>query len=292
MEYALEHHQVPTNGLHLHVVQCGPAAGPLVILLHGFPDFWYGWRKQLRVLAAAGYRVWVPDQRGYNLSDKPVGIRQYVLPTLAADIIGLIDAAGRSQANIIGHDWGGIVAWHLATYHADRVAQASILNVPHPTILPLGFLRAPSQFIRSWYMFFFQLPWLPEKVISRRNWRFGVRSLYATSHRGTFTKADIALYKAAWAQPRAITSMINWYRAMRYGLGQQPRRVQIPVQVIWGKQDVTLDASLAELSVRLCDQAQPHYIPDATHWVQLEAADAVNALLLKFLPQPSQPSST
>lgn len=287
MDYPLEHHEVATNGLRLHVVQCGPLDGPLVILLHGFPDFWYGWRDQLPVLAAAGYRVWAPDQRGYNLSDKPVGIREYTLPKLAADIIGLLDAAGRPQASLVGHDWGGIVAWHLATYHPDRVARAAILNVPHPAVLPVGFWRLPSQLLRSWYMFFFQLPWLPEKLISRRNWRFGVLSLRGTSCRGTFSDADTALYKAAWAQPRALTSMINWYRAFRYGLGQRgvgPRRVPVPVQIIWGRKDVFLDARLAELSLRLCDQGQLHYFPEATHWVQHEEAAAVNELLLKFLP--------
>jgi pimeloyl-ACP methyl ester carboxylesterase len=287
MEYALEHHQVPTNGLQLHVVQCGPLDGPLVILLHGFPDFWYGWHKQLRVLAAAGYRVWVPDQRGYNLSDKPSGIRPYTLPTLAADIIGLIDAAGRPQASLVGHDWGGIVAWHLATYHASRISRAAILNVPHPSVLPVGFVRLPTQLLRSWYVFFFQLPWVPEQMIRRHHWRLGVQGLRAASHPGTFTAADIALYKTAWAQPRALTSMLNWYRAFRYGLGQEqeggPRRVHIPIQIIWGKQDVALDARLAVLSQRLCDQAELHYFPEASHWVQHDEAAEVNALLVKFL---------
>ncbi|QKG54578.1 alpha/beta hydrolase [Hymenobacter sp. BRD67] len=286
MDYPLEHHIVYTNGQQLHVVQCGPVAGPLVILLHGFPEFWYSWRRQLPALASAGNRVWAPDQRGYNLSDKPAGSRAYRLPTLAADIIGLLDAAGRPQAAVVGHDWGGLVAWYLATYHADRLRRVMILNVPHPAVLPRAFWRVPGQLLRSWYIFFFQLPWLPEKLFRRRSWHFGVQSLLRTSRPGTFSVADLERYKQAWAQPQALTSMLNWYRALRYGAGmprQRPVRVNVPVQLIWGRQDVFLAARLAELSIALCAQGQLHYFPQATHWVQLEEAEAVNSLLTGFL---------
>lgn len=297
MEYALEHHDVRTNGLRLHVVQCGPADGPLVLLLHGFPEYWGSWRAQLPALAAVGYRVWVPDQRGYNLSDKPAGVRAYQLTQLAADIIGLIDAAGQAQASVVGHDWGGIVAWHLATYHAARVARVAILNVPHPAVLPRALGRVPGQVLRSWYILFFQLPWLPEKMFSRRNWRFGEQSLVCTSRPGTFSAAEVARYKVAWAQPGALTGMLNWYRALlRYPPRQRPGpagppRVRIPVQIIWGKKDAFLAAELAELSLELCDQGQLHYFPKASHWVQHEEAAAVSALLLDFLPTPALPPS-
>ncbi|GGF14567.1 alpha/beta fold hydrolase [Hymenobacter cavernae] len=281
MRYELEHHYVWTNGVTLHVVQCGPSDGPLVILLHGFPDFWYGWRHQIEPLAAAGYRVWVPDQRGYNLSDKPLRIREYTLPTLANDIVGLIDAAGREQASLIGHDWGGIVAWYLATYHDTRIRNTSILNVPHPAVLPGAFLRIPDQLLRSWYIYFFQLPWLPEQFIQRK----GPELLLGMSHRGAFRQADLQRYRAAWMRPRALTGMIDWYRAFRYTLGNQEKepRITVPVQIIWGKQDVTLNAKLAELSIRFCENGKLHYFPDATHWVQLEKPTEVNELLTSFL---------
>ena len=294
MEYAVEHQEVLTNGVRLHVVQCGPADGPLVLVLHGFPEFWYSWRKQLPALAAAGYRVWAPDQRGYNLSAKPAGVRAYQLPQLAADIIGLIDAAGQAQACIIGHDWGGIVAWYLATNHPDRVARVAILNVPHPAVLPRALWQVPSQVLRSWYILFFQLPWLPEQLFSRRNWSLGERSLRRTSRPGTFSEAELAHYKAAWAQPQAISSMLNWYRALlRYPSLRRPAqtRVRIPVQIIWGKKDAFLAAPLAELSLQLCDQGHLHYFPTASHWVQLEEAPAVNALLLDFLAASALPPS-
>ncbi|MGI4759248.1 MAG: alpha/beta fold hydrolase [Janthinobacterium lividum] len=286
MHYPLTHHYVPSNGLRLHVVQAGPVDGPLVVLLHGFPEYWASWRAQLGALAAAGYRVWAPDQRGYNLSDKPLGITSYALPTLAADIIGLLDAAGAAQASIIGHDWGGIVAWYLAAYYPSRVARTTIINVPHPAVVLPNLWRVPGQVARSWYIGFFQLPGLPEQLIRRRNWRFGAQALQGTSRPGTFSAAEVARYKVAWAQPGALTAMLNWYRALRVARGAPWPRIPGPVQVIWGAQDAFLDARLAQLSLRECAHGQLHYFPHATHWVQLEEVAAVNALLLAFLAQP------
>lgn len=287
MEYPLEHHDVHTNGLRLHVVQCGPADGPLVVLLHGFPEYWYSWRAQLPALVAAGYRVWVPDQRGYNLSDKPIGVDAYLLPTLAADIIGLIDAAGRAQAAIVGHDWGAIVAWYLAAHHPSRVASASIINVPHPKAVLPNIWRAPDQLLRSWYIAFFQLPGWPERLFSRRNWQFGAQMLVQTSRPGTFSAAEVARYKAAWNRPGAITSMINWYRALTRPPVSDWPRISGPVQVIWGELDTFLNKKFAQLSLAECEQATLHYFPQATHWVMLEEADEVNALLVRFLHDPT-----
>lgn len=287
MEYPLTHHYVPTNGLRLHVVQAGPADGPLVVLLHGFPEYWASWRAQLAALAGAGYRVWAPDQRGYNLSDKPPGIAAYALPTLAADIIGLLDAAGVPQASIIGHDWGGIVAWYLAAHYPGRVARATIINVPHPAVVAPNIWRVPGQLARSWYIAFFQMPGLPERLIRRRNWRFGAQSLQGTSRPGTFSTAEVARYKVAWAQPGALTAMLNWYRALRLPSEAPWPRIQQPVQIIWGKKDAFLDARLAWFSLQACAHGQLHYFPNATHWVQLEEAAAVNELLLTFLAPPA-----
>jgi pimeloyl-ACP methyl ester carboxylesterase len=282
-DYPLTHHYVPTNGLRLHVVQAGPATGPLVVLLHGFPEYWRSWQAQLPALVAAGYRVWVPDQRGYNLSDKPLGIAAYALPTLAADIIGLLDAAGVQQASIVGHDWGGIVAWYLAAHYPGRVVGTTILNVPHPAVVAPNLWRVPSQLARSWYIAFFQLPKLPEQLIRRRNWRFGAQSLVGTSRPGTFSAAEVARYKVAWAQPGALTAMLNWYRALRLPIPSSWPRIAGKVQIIWGKQDAFLDAQLAEFSVQQCANGHLHYLPHATHWLQLEEPEKVNALLLNFL---------
>ena len=281
----MEHHDILTNGVRLHVVQCGPTDGPLVILLHGFPEFWYAWRQQVEALATAGYRVWAPDQRGYNRSDKSPRIRDYRIELLAADVLGLLDEAGAPQATIIGHDWGAAVTWWLAAHHPDRVARAAVLNVPHPAVMARTVRRNLRQLRKSWYIFFFQLPWLPERLLRRNDYALLRRSLQRTSRRGTFSDEDMAQYVAAWSQPGALRGMINWYRAVRYAgkAANQPTRVTVPLRIIWGKRDAFLTSEMASDSLALCDQGELTYIPEATHWVQHEAAAQVNDLLLNFL---------
>jgi len=285
MAFELEHHYVDTNGIRLHVVQCGPADGPLVVLLHGFPEFWYGWRKQIPALAAAGYRVWVPDQRGYNLSDKPRRVTNYRINQLGADIVGLLDAAGQATATVIGHDWGAAVTWWLAANHSERLKQVAILNVPHPAVLGRAVRRAPRQLLKSWYIFFFQLPWLPEKLFRRRQYRFGRGALRGTSRFGTFSSDDLREYIKAWSRPGALTGMINWYRAAfrsprRTG---QEGRITVPVRLLWGKNDAFLEPELAELSLKMCENVELTYFDNATHWLHQEEPEAVNELLLAFL---------
>jgi pimeloyl-ACP methyl ester carboxylesterase len=258
-----------------------------VILLHGFPEFWYAWRNQIPALAAAGFRVWAPDQRGYNLSDKPRRVRDYTIDKLAADIVGLIDAAGQQMAAVVGHDWGAAVAWHLAAHYPNRISRAAILNVPHPQVLARALRRKPGQLLKSWYVFFFQLPWLPETLVRLRRWWLGRQTLRGTSRRGTFSDADLALYQAAWAQPRAMRSMINWYRAsVRYIRRlSSTGPVAVPVHIIWGEKDAFLKAEMAHESLAFCEEGQLTYLR-ATHWVQHERAEEVNELLLDFLAAP------
>lgn len=271
------------NPVKLHVVQAGPVDGPLIILLHGFPEFWYGWKHQIEPLAEAGFWVWVPDQRGYNLSDKPHRVADYRIETLAHDVIGLLDAAGQQQACIVGHDWGAAVAWHLATHYPERVAKAAVLNVPHPSVMARTLRRSLEQLRKSWYILFFQLPWLPEWLVRRNCWWAGRQALVQTSRRGTFSTAELARYETAWQQPRAMRSMLNWYRAAVRAPGHMsaPARVRVPVQIIWGVKDAFLKRQMAEQSLMLCEQGQLTYLP-ASHWVQHEEAEAVNALLLRF----------
>lgn len=283
LNYPVEHQFIQTNGVTLHVVQAGPADGPLVLLLHGFPEFWFGWRKQIPALAAAGFRVWAPDQRGYNLSDRPRGVRNYTLDKLAQDIVGLIDAAGVEQAAIVGHDWGAAVGWQLGMAHAERVRRLAILNVPHPAVLERFLRSSREQLRRSWYIFFFQLPWLPERLLATRLDDL----LRSSSHPGVFTDELLQVYYRAWRQPGAVTAMLNWYRAVVRGW--RPNRpwpatpVQPPTQIIWGAQDIALSPALAQPSVDLCRDGRLTFFPDATHWVQHDAPEAVNALLIDFL---------
>ncbi|WP_345241558.1 alpha/beta hydrolase [Nibrella saemangeumensis] len=280
----MEHHFTTTNGVRLHVVQAGPVDGLLVILLHGFPEFWYGWRKQITFLAEAGYRVWAPDQRGYNLSDKPDGVGAYQTDTLVDDILGLIDASGRQQVFLVGHDWGAMVAWRLAARYPERLHKLVILNVPHWRVMKRFALRQPRQLARSWYIFFFQLPWLPETLIKWKQYGFMVQTLLGTSRPGTFRREDLAQYKQAWAQPNAFRSMVNWYRAaiQKRPVERVNSVIQVPVLVLWGKQDRFLMAEMAQLSLNYCTDGQLVYFEEATHWVQHEEAAGVNIAIVDF----------
>jgi pimeloyl-ACP methyl ester carboxylesterase len=280
-----EETMIATNGITLHVAQDGPEDGPLVLLLHGFPEPWLGWRHQIGPLAGAGFRVLAPDQRGYGRSDKPRRVAAYALDVLAADVLGLIEAAGRQKAALVGHDWGGIVAWWVALRYPDRVERLAVLNAPHPVAFRRSLLHHPAQLVRSWYIFFFQIPRIPEAHFRRRNWRALARALHATSRPGTFTDEDLDRYRRAWAEPGAITAMIHWYRAaLRHGpTPPADLRVPVPTLLIWGVRDRFAGRGLAEASLGLCDDGRLEWIEEATHWVQHEEPDRVNRLLLDFL---------
>lgn len=275
---------IKTNDIHLHVVVAGPEDGPLLILLHGFPEFWYAWNAQIPALAAAGYRVYAPDMRGYNLSDKPQTVADYKLDTLVADIIGLIDASGREKAYLVAHDWGAIVAWNLAIQHPERLEKLVIINVPHPLIFQQTLRRNPRQLAHSWYVFFFQIPWLPEKLMSLRDWQFGRRTLVGTSKPGSFKREDLIKYKEAWSQPRAMTSMINYYRALARHFPKLPAdsRVKVPTLVIWGAHDVALIKEMAQPSADMAINGRLEMFNDATHWVQHDEPEKVSQLILDF----------
>ena len=281
----MDHQFIETNGIRLHVLQEGPQEGPLVILLHGFPEFSYGWRQQMPYLASAGYRVWAPDQRGYNLSDKPDGLASYSLDELATDVVGLIDAAGQKQVFLVGHDWGAGVAWWVAAKYPDRLSRMVVMNVPHGAVMQKHLRSNFAQLRKSWYMFFYQLPWLPEKLAQRQDWKMAVEALTKSSRPGTFTDSDLDQYRAAWSQPKAFRSMLNWYRAM---LQKPPRppasaRITVPTLLIWGAQDKFLGREMAQPSIDLCDDGRLVFIEDATHWVHHEQADLVNKLIVSFL---------
>jgi pimeloyl-ACP methyl ester carboxylesterase len=270
------------GGIRLHYVEAGE--GPLVVLLHGFPEFWYSWRSQIAPLAQAGYHVVAPDMRGYNLSDKPLGWRLYDGDRLAHDIAGLIRHFGVERAHVVGHDWGAAVAYSVAMRHPEMLESLSILNVPHPERMLAGF-RTWRQLRKSWYMFFFQIPGLPERLIARDDFSFAKRSLRADS-REAFSDADLERYVEAWSQPGALTGMINYYRA---ALRRSPRAAQsslVPIKtrtlVIWGERDRHLGSELAEPLPQWVPNVRVERIPEATHWVQHDAPERVNELLVEF----------
>jgi pimeloyl-ACP methyl ester carboxylesterase len=281
--------RLPVNGITLHVVAAGPKDGPPVILLHGFPEFWLAWCHQIEALAGAGLRVIVPDQRGYNLSDKPTGIGAYTIETLVADVVALADAIGRRQFAVVGHDWGAAIAWELAARHPERVSRAAMLNAPHPAVLRQYLLRHPTQLAKSWYIGFFQLPGIPEAVLRAGHFGLLARSMRRSAQPGTFSRTDLARYRDAWEQPGALTAMLNWYRALRrYGMTMPAPRIRVPVRVIWGDRDAFLEPGLADASAALCDAADVVHLPEATHWAQHEAAFEVNRLLVEFLGAPQE----
>jgi pimeloyl-ACP methyl ester carboxylesterase len=265
----------------LNAITAGPEDGPALILLHGFPEFWYGWRKQISPLAEAGFRVIAPDQRGYNQSSKPSAVRDYGLRELTVDVMAIADQIGRERILLAGHDWGAAVAWDAAMRYPGRIEKLAILNVPHPAVM-LRFLKTnPRQMLRSWYMLFFQLPRLPELLFSRE----GTRTLVETSRPGTFSPEELDRYREAWGQPDAVTAMINWYRALLREIPDRAAvesRVSVPTRILWGITDRFLMSAMAAESVKYCDDGELFEFPEATHWVQHEEPERVNRLLIEF----------
>ena len=281
---SLEHVFLPTNGIRLHVVQNGSRYGSLVILLHGFPEFWYGWRHQIQPLAEAGFRVWTPDQRGYNLSDKPIGITAYRLDELAQDVVGLIDAAGVEKCYLAGHDWGAAVAWWVALRHPERLQKLAILNVPHPAVMMRTLMSSFTQLRRSWYMFFFQIPFLAEATLRNEDWQPVVRMLKAGSKPDSFSQHDLEQYRQAWWRKGAFTGMLNWYRA---ALQIPPdmtgdMSIHVPTLMLWGAHDIALGREMAQPSLDLCDEGKLIFFEDSSHWVHLDESEAVNKHLVEF----------
>ncbi len=272
--------------MQLHYREAG--SGPLVILLHGFPEFWYSWRHLLPALADAGYHAIAPDMRGYNLSGKPQGVDAYTIDTLADDIAALIKHAGERRAHIIGHDWGGAVAWHLAMRHREMVDRLVILNSPHPRAFARA-LRTPAQLWRSRYMLFFQLPRLPEAMIRRNDFAVVRRIFrYEPTRRDAFSELDIDRYVAALARPWALTSALNYYRAAaRFRASRSPgfsSRIEAPTLLIWGDREKHLVPELTVGLERWVPNLTVAHVPDASHWILADAPDEVEKQIVNFLP--------
>jgi pimeloyl-ACP methyl ester carboxylesterase len=268
--------------VRLHYVEAGE--GPLIVLLHGFPEFWYGWRLQIQPLAAAGFRVVAPDMRGYNLSSRPDGVAAYETDRLADDIRGLVHERGAGSALLVGHDWGGTAAWATAMNHPEVVDRLVILNAAHPRKLAQG-LHHPDQLRKSWYFFFFALPELPEAVVHANYWHF-FRHFLHDAH-PAYTTEEIERYVEAWSQPGATTGMINYYRS---SVRQPPKRaeaalrpISAPTLVIWGQDDRYLGTELAEPDhddVPNLDRVER--LSGASHWVHHDEHEHVTRLLTDF----------
>ena len=275
------------NGVALHVVLAGSASAKPLVFLHGFPEFWFAWRHQIDHFASSGYRVIIPDQRGYNLSEKPAGIASYSIDLLAKDVVGVLDTVTDSKAFIVGHDWGAIVAWYLAARYSERVRRTAMLSVPHPRIVIKNLIRNPTQLRRSWYLLFFQLPWLPEWMLRGRDWAPLVQALRDTSPRGVFSDADLEQYKESWSRKGALTAMLNWYRAAllspsKLAVDPEASRVKVPALLILGKNDQFAGEAMARESLHYCDDGHLEMLETAGHWIHHEEPTQVNTLLSQF----------
>jgi epoxide hydrolase 4 len=287
MESSLTATFIQTGEYQLHTVQAGDPSGRLVIMLHGFPEFWYGWRKQIDPLVNAGFRLLIPDQRGYNLSDRPQQVCAYTVDELSQDVLALIEWAGAEEAAVVGHDWGGNLVWHLALNYPERIRRAAILNAPHPLVFQKNLASNPRQVMRSLYAAYFQIPWLPEAMMRNDDMKMVAAALEKSSRPGAFLPEDLELYRQAWWREGAFTAMLNWYRALvryRPPLPEDPR-VKIPVQIIWGAKDFALGVEMVQPSLDLCTDGRLLLLEEATHWVQHEEAERVNEALIGFLRQ-------
>ncbi len=276
------HRDIITNGIRMHYVTQGN--GPLIVFLHGFPEFWYSWRYQMPFLAERGYTVVAPDLRGYNDTDKPR--TGYDVPTLVGDIAGLIKGLGQEKAVIVGHDWGGALAWAFAMSYPQMTERLIVMNAPHPQAMQRAF-RTLKQLRKSWYMFAFQLPWLPENALLRNNaYEIGRMLKGAAVQKSAFPNEVLATYQEAMSKPGAMTAALNYYRQLfRHPLRSAKNYTSIgaPTLLIWGEQDIALGIELTYGLEQWVPNIQIKRIPDSGHWVQQEKPELVNTLMAEFL---------
>ncbi len=292
---------VEANGLRFELAECDAADGSsrrLALCLHGFPELNFSWRAQMPMLAAKGWRVWAPNMRGYGASDRPEGITAYRLDTLAQDMAALIDASGADEVMLVAHDWGALVAWHFAIKRLRPLARLVIMNVPHPKCAERD-IRRWHQLKKSWYIFFFQLPWLPERMLGR-NGGAAIKRAFSgwTTNPAQFPASALQTYADAALRPGALTAMVNYYRALlrtpdarNIGEGM----VDVPTLMIWGDADHALDVRCTDGTGDYVRDFELHKLPGVSHWVQQDAPDAVNAILGDWLDRrdanPDDPPS-
>jgi len=272
------------NGISLETRVAGPENGEVVILLHGFPECWATWKHQIPVLAEAGYRVYVPNQRGYGHSSKPKAVSAYHVDRLIEDVDAIRKFSGAEKIHLVGHDWGAIIAWWYAIHMGDNINSLSVLNVPHPEVFLNSLKANPLQVLKSWYMFFFQIPWLPEKMISLFNYMTFRKVLTLTSNKGSYQPEDIKTLLEHWRIPGAMTGMVNYYRSVIRTM-PHPKgdgQVHCPTQILWGEQDLALTLPMASKSLDYTSRARLFTYPDATHWLAHDKPEEVNSRLIEF----------
>lgn len=287
--WRLEKLRLP-SGLNMRVARAG--SGPLVVMLHGFPECWYSWRHQLRALAPR-FECVAPDLRGYGETDAPRGVENYALDLLIGDVAELIEAMGRKRAVVVGHDWGGAIAWATALKRPELVERLVVMNCPHPAKFRAALPRNVRQMLRSWYILFFQIPWLPDALLRASNAAAVARAFRETAvQKQAFTESDLEQFRRAFRNPYTATAGLNYYRSLFRSAVLRPReadawierRIAAPTMLIWGEQDVALGKELTYGMEPLFEGPfELHYVADSGHWVQQEKPEVVNGHLLRFL---------
>ncbi|MBF2016893.1 MAG: alpha/beta hydrolase [Rivularia sp. T60_A2020_040] len=282
MEGSWQHEYIVTNGVNLHYVTQG--SGSLMLMLHGFPEFWYSWRHQIPEFAA-NFQVVAPDLRGYNDSEKPASQAAYVMNELVRDVEGIIRGLGYEKCVLVAHDWGGAIAWNFAYDYPEMVERLIIMNCPHLAKFSEG-LRTPQQLLRSWYMFFFQLPLIPELFLQAQDYQFIENAFKGMAiNKSAFSKQDIDAYKDAAAKRGALTSMINYYRNLFNSatFNRNWSILEVPTLMIWGEEDTALGKELTYGTEAYVKDFQIKYIPNCSHWIQQEQPQLVNQYIRDFL---------
>lgn len=283
----IRHRDVQANGLRFHVAEAGEG-DRLALCLHGFPESWFSWRLQLPLLARLGYRAWAPDLRGYGDSDRPLRTQDYAIERLLGDVAGLVDAAAPRETVLLAHDWGAVIAWYFAMRRVRPLERLVIMNVPHPGPM-MRELRRWSQLRRSWYAIFFQIPWLPDRLLAARGAELVGRAIRQSARDPSrFPDEVIRVYRDAASKPGATTAMLNYYRALARGgarrqaaLGLPP--IETPTLLVWGEEDVALTKETTYGTGSWVTDLTVRYLPGVSHWVQQEAPERVNAMLEAFL---------
>jgi epoxide hydrolase 4 len=288
--FAAETTRIDIGPVTLSVTQQGPRAetAEVIVFLHGFPEHAGSWRYQLPFFAKAGFHVIAPDLRGFRHSDKPVGVEHYTLPTLAADVASLLDTLGIERAHVVGHDWGGVIAWAFAEQYPERLNRLVILDAPHPKLFPGQLLRSPRQLLRSSYMFLFQVPWLAERVVQKRSTMLTTFRDWA-HRKEAFDPATIDGYVSAMNEPGAATATLSYYRAAARQLfgksfaRDQAKMIHAPTLVLWAEDDKALGTELLDGLHDVVADLRIQRIPDASHWVQQDQPERVNHAIQAFL---------
>lgn len=283
----MEHLKIHNGDIALDVRVTGPQWGDVVVLLHGFPECWNTWRHQMPLLAEAGYRVYAPDMRGYGKSSKPRKHQRYALDELITDIEAIRRHSGQDRIHLVGHDWGAAVAWWYAIHHESALHSLSILNVPHPVAFLNTLKSSPLQMLKSWYIFFFQIPWLPEWLISLNDYALFKATLKKTSMPGAYTQEDMIHLTDTWRQPGCLRGMVNYYRAMlrNIRIPENEGRLTIPTRILWGEKDIALTLSMARDSLNYLTHGELKTYPEATHWLAHDKPQEVAAQLIDHFRQ-------